>query len=475
MKGADDDIKQNSDWMSNKAAERQVVHTLLVDVRSTYALDVLKLEDFTDPAARLVYQMILRTAPEDGMPSIYAVGSMLEGHEVEMTVGALIKTLTGYQILKYICAFEANIEMFPGNIKSLKEYAARRAMQTVGEWIYDAAGVLVNNVANEADTAVKRLDEIASSVRNTKPTSFTIGEITERTVSRLETGELPDLIDTGLSDLNLEIGGFTRGELAILAGRPSMGKTTIALSALRQAAKKQVSSMFFSMEMPAGAVSARLLSDALFNSQTPVEYKKIIRGDINPWDVERIRKVQGDMVDMPVMIDDQSGLTVSEISVRARRYQDLLEGQGKKLDIVCVDHLGFVRASSAYRGQRHLELGEITKGLKAIGKSLDVAVLLLCQLNRDSEKREDRRPGLPDLRGSGEIEEDADLVMFAYRKAYYLEKAKYDDVEKEQKRVEELGVMTKIVELLGLKTRNGPVFSRKFFADMGSNCVRDLG
>ncbi len=180
------------------------------------------------------------------------------------------------------------------------------------------------------------------------------------------------------------------------------------------------------------------------------------------------------MVGSPMRVDDQSSLTLSDIGARARRYQDELERYGKRLDVICLDHLGFVRASGRYAGQRVNEIGEITGGLKELAKSLDVAVLLLCQLNRELEKRDDKRPQLSDLRDSGKIEEDADTVIFAYRAAYYLGRMQHDDDKKENERLAKLEIMERIVELIGLKTRNGPIFTRRLFADMGSNAIRDL-
>jgi replicative DNA helicase len=142
--------------------------------------------------------------------------------------------------------------------------------------------------------------------------------------------------------------------------------------------------------------------------------------------------------------------------------------------VLCVDHLGYARASDRYKGQTVRELGEITKGLKDLAKRLDCAVILLCQLNRELEKREDKRPQLSDLRASGEIEEDADAVVFVYRKAYYLERSKYEKVDEEEKRLADLDYYANLVELIFAKNRNGPVFNKQFFLDIQSNAIRDM-
>jgi replicative DNA helicase len=447
--------------MNNLHAERSVLGSLLTQPKAAYALDVLNVDDFEDPTCKTLFELISKTAASDTPPSIVAITPLLA--QAGVGNAEMMQTL----------AFAGPVDQLRAELRSLKEYSARRRMVMLGGVMHTAGSTLVS-VLDLAEDVAREVDDISASLRNTKPTSATIGELTQRVVDTLQSGDVTNLVDTGLSDLNKDIGGFSRGEMTILAGRPGMGKTTLALSMLRQAARKSVSSMLFSMEMPSTAVAARLISDALFSQQMPVPYKDIIRGDLPSWGLDRIQTAQDTLADLPMLVDDQAGLTVTEIGVRARRYQDQLETRGKTLDVICVDHIGFVKASGAYKGQRHLELGEITKGLKALAKSLDVAVLGLCQLNRENEKRENRRPELSDLRNSGEIEEDADTVLAAYRKAYYLEKTEYEDEEKERNRLADLEKLRKIVEVIGLKTRNGPTFSRKFFADMGSNYIRDM-
>lgn len=454
--------------LTNPHAEWHVLGTLLAAPEAHYALDILKDEDFSDPATKLLFSLVKKVAVDGGMPSVTAIVPLLQGQEAGGVKAAQILNLATHFIR------ENSLDALQSNIRSLKEFSGRRRMVGLGENLFIAGGSLLFSVIEECESAIAELDGIAAQLRNTRSTSHTIGELSQQVVDTLASGDVTHLVDTGLSDLNKEIGGFARGELTILAGRPGMGKTTLALSMLRQAARKGVTSAFFSMEMPSTAVAARLLSDALYSQQMPLPYKDIIRNELPSWGLDRIRAVQKTLADLPMLVDDQSGLTVSEIGVRARRQQDKLETQGRVLDILCVDHLGFIKATSAYKGQRHLELGEITKGLKALAKSLDVAVVALCQLNRENEKRENRRPELSDLRNSGEIEEDADTVLAAYRLAYYLEKMRHEDEEKERKRLEDLERASKIVEIIGLKTRNGPTFSRKFFADMGSNYIRDM-
>jgi len=325
------------------------------------------------------------------------------------------------------------------------------------------------------DDSVEALGEIRASMRRQRISSLSAGELAQAIIDRLRSGEEPPLVDTGLVTLNKQIGGWPRGELTILAGRPSMGKSSIALSCMRQAARRGVSSLLISLEMRGPDVTARMLSDAVFNAQTPIEYASIMRNKVSEWDIDRLAEVQRKLAGLPIEIDDQRGVSMADISIRARRYHDRLTEDGKRLDTLWIDHLGHIRPTGRYAGQKVQELGEMTKGCMVLASELDCAVVLLCQLSRAVEARDDKRPQLTDLRESGHIEEDANTVLFAYREVYYLERmGELADYEKELARQERISELANVLEILGLKTRNGPVFSAKFFADMGSNVVRDL-
>ena len=165
-----------------------------------------------------------------------------------------------------------------------------------------------------------------------------------------------------------------------------------------------------------------------------------------------------------------------QIAMETRKAQVHFERQGKRLRLVVIDHLGLIRPSKHYRGNKTNEVGEVSRSLKHLAKSENVAVLCLAQLNRAVEGRtENKRPQLSDLRDSGEIEQDADTVLFAYRDAYYLAKAKHDDGSPEEKvRQAELKKLEHVLEISVAKARNGPDGRVELFCDMGSNVVTDL-
>ena len=451
---------------ANIHSERAVIATLIVDPRAVFAVSDLSEDDFTNSGYKFLFSVIAKTVSEDKTPDIAVIAPMLDGQ--------VIDAKSAISIVHSVVDWAVDVDQFVSHLRSLKEYSGRREMLIIAEQMNVMAQQKLLPILPFNEDVTARLNAISAAMRQGKITSFSVGEIVRDQIDRLKSGTRPDLIDTGLLDLNKTIGGWARGSLVIMAGRPSMGKSACSLSMLRQAARKGVTSLFLSMEMPHDAVSARLLSDAVYNSQAPIHYENIIRHNVKPWEIERLDALQEGIEHLPMRIDDQSALTVSDITVRARRYQDELEKTGQTLDVVCIDHLGYARASDRYKGQTVRELGEITKGAKDLAKRLNCAVILLCQLNRELEKREEKRPQLSDLRASGEIEEDADAVVFVYRKAYYLERSKYEKVDEEEKRLADLDYYANLVELIFAKNRNGPVFNKQFFLDIKSNAIRDM-
>ena len=225
-------------------------------------------------------------------------------------------------------------------------------------------------------------------------------------------------VPSGLSDLDDRLGGLHKQDLIIIAGRPSMGKTALATNIAFNAAQNinkqdyKSSVAFFSLEMSSEQLSTRILAE-----QSRIKSNDIRRGKINQEDFEKFIEASKNLENLPLHIDDTPAITISALSNRARR---LKRKQG--LDLIVIDYIQLMK-SSGYRNEgRVLEIAEITQGLKALAKELDVPVLALSQLSRQVEQREDKKPQLADLRESGSIEQDADVVMFVFREQYYLEK-----------------------------------------------------
>jgi replicative DNA helicase len=218
------------------------------------------------------------------------------------------------------------------------------------------------------------------------------------------------------------------------------------------------------------SLADRVLSEMCFNHRDGITYETIARGTLTMSQATRIIEARRRLVDVPLTIETQGGLSMSQIATRARKHNDRLEKKGTRLGLLIVDHMHIVAASSRYSGQRVNEVTEISSGLKALAKELDVPVLALAQLSRQVESRDNKRPGLSDLRESGAIEQDADLIVFLYREAYYL-KDRLDDPQKEQARLDRLVEVQHRLEAAIAKNRNGPTHTVELFFDAGCNAL----
>jgi|TARA_B100000282_G_scaffold136480_1_gene97835 replicative DNA helicase len=259
-------------------------------------------------------------------------------------------------------------------------------------------------------------------------------------------------VPTGLKDLDDRLGGLHKSDLIIIAGRPSMGKTALATNIAFNAAKKiqeigeKSSIAFFSLEMSSEQLSTRILAE-----QSRIKSNDIRRGKISEEQFDKFIETSKDISELPLYIDETPAITIAALSNRARRIKRLFG-----LDMVVIDYIQLMRASNTNNG-RVQEISEITQGLKALAKELAVPVLALSQLSRAVEQRDDKKPQLSDLRESGSIEQDADVVMFVYREAYYLQgkeprPATVEHAEWQAK----MNEVSHLAELIIQKQRHGP-------------------
>tara|TARA_B110000881_G_C18584313_1_gene523764 strand:- start:1371 stop:2444 length:1074 start_codon:yes stop_codon:yes gene_type:complete len=260
-------------------------------------------------------------------------------------------------------------------------------------------------------------------------------------------------VPTGLTDLDERLGGLHKSDLVIIAGRPSMGKTALATNIAYYAAKnihdrnEKSSVAFFSLEMSSEQLSTRILSE-----QARIPSNDIRRGKATEEQLNRYIETSRNIYDLPLYIDETPAISISALCNRARRLKRLFG-----LSLVVVDYIQLMRTSSKRNDGRVQEISEITQGLKALAKELGVPVLALSQLSRAVEQRDDKLPQLSDLRESGSIEQDADVVMFVYREQYYLEKK-----QPKLGSIEHAEWQSKMNDILGLadiiigKQRHGP-------------------
>jgi replicative DNA helicase len=403
-----------------------------------------------------------------------------------LAIGALgsdanIPLVNGITVGQYIARVAASATVMSRTAdyaKLIVEFAQRRKIVTVLDSIQ--SGIAANqDPADIAAVGIDALDEIASAHCSTATCRMDIGDAAEIAVGRMQTaiqnpGKLTG-ISTGLSDLDDKIGGLQRGELTILAGRPGMGKSAAGISIARSVAEAQIPSMYFSLEMGAPSLASRIISDICFDDRDPIEYFKIQKGELTLEQAEAVVVASRQLRELPLRIDQQDGLTVSQIASRARKHNHFLERRGKRLGAIFIDHLHLIRPTSRYAGNRVGEVTEISGSLKSLAKELDVAVVALAQLSRAVEARAIQRPTLADLRDSGSIEQDADTIIFLFREAYYLQHPISNDRAEEDKRIGRLMQVQNDLEANIAKQRSGPVGAIRLFCNIGANAIRNSG
>ncbi len=261
-------------------------------------------------------------------------------------------------------------------------------------------------------------------------------------------------VPTGLRDLDDKLGGLHESDLIIIAGRPSMGKTSLATNIAFNAAKNLQSSgrkssiAFFSLEMSSEQLSTRILSE-----QARIGSNDIRRGRISDEQFDKFLETSKDISELPLFIDETPAISIAAMSNRARRIKRL-----HGLELIVVDYIQLMKGSSNNNDGRVQEISQITQGLKAIAKELSIPVVALSQLSRQVEQRDDHKPQLSDLRESGSIEQDADVVMFVYREGYYLQRKEPREATVEHAEWQaKMNEVAHLAEIIIGKQRHGPI------------------
>jgi len=261
-------------------------------------------------------------------------------------------------------------------------------------------------------------------------------------------------VPTGLRDLDEKLGGLHQSDLIIIAGRPSMGKTSLATNLAFHAAKniqdngKKSSVAFFSLEMSSEQLSTRILSE-----QARISSSDIRRGRISDEQFDQFLETSKNISELPLFIDETPAISIAAMNNRARRIKRL-----HGLDLIVVDYIQLMKGAFNNKDGRVQEISQITQGLKAIAKELGVPVVALSQLSRQVEQRDDHKPLLSDLRESGSIEQDADVVMFVYREAYYLQRKEPREATVEHAEWQaKMNEVAHLAEIIIGKQRHGPI------------------
>ena len=431
-------------------------------------------DQFAENVHGMIWQAMRDLIADGGRVAVITIVSKLGNTEIYNGV-----TLSAYLakcLAEHVCVPNVAADF----AKQVREaWALRRAVEISETMKAEASRpganpkILISEVMQAFDDTRARLDTCFTGF---KPMDNIAVSVMDAMAFGMQHGSDPKAIRTGIADLDNRLGGgFRGGQLIIVAGRPGMGKTSVAVSLSRQSASLGSPIGFHSMEMPAEQIGSRFIADQAFG-RTNVTANQILQGHLRDRDGEVAIEAAREIAALPLYIDDTSSLTVGDISARAYSLADRFMKRGMKLKSIYIDYLKFVRSSDRYRGQRHYEVGEITTGLKSLAKELDIAVVLLAQLNRQVETRDDKRPQLSDLRESGDIEPDADTVIFLFREAYYLEAKTPKPGSQEYLEWEEaMNAAHNKIEFIIAKQRMGPTGTVSAFCNVGSSAIRDLG
>jgi replicative DNA helicase len=363
--------------------------------------------------------------------------------------------------------------------KIIYDLAIKRNLIQIGEEIVNDAyeSTLEESAIEQLEKAESKMYHLASKGINDKgfiTMRFSVDEALSSINRAMKSSQRITGISTGLRDLDTKLSGFQNSDLVIIAGRPSMGKTAFAINFALNSCKDLISKAkdtekmpcvgFFSLEMSAEQLSSRLLS-----MMARIDSSDLKSGKVNEESYNDLRKAAAELSQMPFFIDDTPALTISSVRARARKLK-----RQHNAGIIFIDYLQLMRGSTKSEN-RVLEVTEITQGLKAIAKELNIPVIALAQLSRGVDQREDKRPILSDLRESGSIEQDADVVMFLYREEYYLKRKEPalgspQNAEWQQ----ELAKVHNIAEILVAKHRNGSIGNVRLFYQDKFSSIGDL-
>ena len=411
----------------NVEAEAAMLGAMMIDNRlADDIVDKLEPAHFYEPVHGRVFAAIKTLRAQDMLATPVTLRPMFNADEGMKELGgpAYLATLTGSG------AGLIGARQFAQQIYDL---AMLRALVSVGRTLVDRAMDTSEEVNPRAqiETAEEELFKVASdggaesSVKTFAQATTLAVKMAERA---LNSGGNVSGITTGFDTINAKIGGMHHSDLMILAGRPGMGKTSLATNIAFNAAKRWMRDMqdgiapaqsvgakvaFFSLEMSADQLATRILAE-----QSGISSESLRMGKISRAEFAQLAAAAAELETLPLFIDDTGGLSISSLHTRVRRLQ---RRHNNEIGLVVVDYLQLLTGSGKQTdGNRVQEISEISRGLKTLAKDLNVPVMALSQLSRAVEQREDKRPQLSDLRESGSIEQDADMVWFVYREDYYV-------------------------------------------------------
>ncbi len=406
----------NKKQPSNLEAEQALLGSILVnnDIIDEIA-NIINPTTFYDPAHTKIYEVIETLNNKGMIANPITLKNYFEKDNMLNEVG-------GTEYLVKLTRFSSSTKQAIDYAKVIHEMYLRRELVLISDNLssetLNAKEQSAEKIIESTEKSLFDLAERGSFSQSFLKFNQALDQTIETATQAMKSDKGIVGVPTGLSDLDEKLGGLHKSDLVILAGRPGMGKTALATNIAYHAAKNIMSRQekssiaFFSLEMSSEQLSTRILSE-----QAKIKSDDIRKGKVTEEEINRYIETSRNIYDLPLFIDETPAITIATLCNRARRIKRLFG-----VSLIVVDYIQLMRAPSSSRNDNRVqEVSEITQGLKALAKELKVPVLALSQLSRAVEQRDEKKPQLSDLRESGSIEQDADVVMFVYREAYYLE------------------------------------------------------
>jgi len=438
---------------NNIEAEQAVIASILVsnDIYDEIS-PILNPQKFFDPIHVKLYETIEKLISKGLLANPITLKNHFENNEG-------LKELGGQEYLIKITKFSTSVKQAIDYANIVQEMHVRRELIKISQSVLDEASTNADvstsgvEIIQNAEKSLFDLAERGHFNQSFIKFESALKQTIEMAKSAYQNDEGIVGVPTGLTDLDARLGGMHKQDLIIIAGRPSMGKTALATNIAFHAAKNiekkgtKSTVAFFSLEMSSEQLSTRILSE-----QSKIRSNDIRRGKVSEKEFEQFIETSKNIFELPLYIDETPAVTIATISNRSRRIKRLFG-----LELIVIDYIQLMKSSRKMEFNRVQEISEITQGLKALAKELNVPVLALSQLSRQVEHRDDKKPQLADLRESGSIEQDADVVMFIFREAYYLERKEptlgsIEHAEWQQK----MNEISSLADIMISKQRHGP-------------------
>lgn len=442
--------------LSNIEAEQMVLGCLLMNNEVFYKVDaILSAEDFSEGLHQRIYAVASKMIEKGSTASPLTLANYFDKDPAMLEIGS------GY--LANLAANSVPASIVKDHAHLLRRLSVRRGLHDMGNEIVEQA--LHDDIDNDPETRIEGIQEALDRLlsKDVKEGSKSFDTASQEALTRAEEAfrrKGPSGLLTGLRCLDAHMGGFNPTDMIVIAGRPGMGKTALATNIAVNMSKAGKSGLFFSMEMSGEQLAQRIMS-----AETGISAQDVQRGNIDENQYRHIRDAREKVKTLPIEIDERGALRLSQLAGKARRVK-----RTKGLDYIVVDYMQLMQGTGNKNANRVQDVTEITGGLKALAKELNVPVIALSQLSRAVEQRAIKRPTLSDLRDSGSIEQDADVILFPYRAEYYLRLEGKDEATDDT-----LRELAGVAELILAKWRHGPTGDFELRFDASTTTFSDRG